>query len=241
MAISKKNDAMRTSLPKILLIEDDSQIRKFLTITLTSHDYAVIPAETGKEGIRLATSVKPDAILLDLGLPDIDGSDVIQAIREWSKIPIIVLSVRAEEEEKIKAFDLGANDYVTKPFGTGELLARIRAALRDGIVAQAEDTTIKIGDLHIDLLKHEVSLRGERVQLSPKEFSLLKLLSLNAGKLLTHKYLLQQVWGTAHGDDNQYLRIYITKLRQKLEQDPARDQFIVNEPGIGYRLEEPRE
>lgn len=230
---------MRTTHPKILVIEDDPQIRKFLTITLTSHDYAVIPSETGGESIRLVTSVKPDAVLLDLGLPDMDGTEVIRSIREWSKIPIIVLSVRNQEEEKVKAFDLGANDYVTKPFGTAELLARIRAALRDAIVAQAEETEITIGDLQIDLMKRIVSLRGERIKLSPKEFNLLKVLAINAGKLLTHKYLMQQVWGEAYSDDNQYLRIYIAQLRQKLEKDPARDQFIINEPGIGYRLEGP--
>ncbi len=230
---------MRTTQAKILVIEDDPQIRKFLTITLTSHDYAVIPAESGNEGVRLATSIKPDAVLLDLGLPDMDGTDVIRSIREWSKMPIIVLSVRNAEEEKVKAFDLGANDYVTKPFSTAELLARIRAALRTAIIAQADETEVSIGDLRIDLMKHVVSLRGERIKLSPKEFNLLKVLAMNAGKLLTHKYLMQQVWGEAYSDDNQYLRIYIAQLRQKLEQDPARDQFIINEPGIGYRLEEP--
>ena len=230
---------MRTTQHKILVIEDDPQIRKFLTITLTSHDYAVIPSETAQEGIRLSTSVKTDAVLLELGLPDLDGTDVIRAIREWSKMPIIVLSVRSQEEEKVKAFDLGANDYVTKPFGTAELLARIRAALRDGIVAQAEETHITIGDLHIDLMKRIVTLRGERIKLSPKEFSLLKVLAMNVGKLLTHTYLMQQVWGEAYSADNQYLRIYIAQLRQKLEKDPARDQFIINEPGIGYRLESP--
>lgn len=230
---------MRTNSHKILVIEDDPQIRKFLTITLTSHDYSVIPAESGREGIRLATSVKPDAILLDLGLPDMDGSEVIGSIREWSKTPIIVLSVRSHEDEKIKAFDLGANDYVTKPFGTGELLARIRAALRDAILSQAEQTEISIGDLHIDLMKRIVTLRGERIKLSPKEFNLLKQLALHSGKLLTHKFLMQQVWGEAYSEDNQYLRIYISQLRQKIEKDPARDQFIINEPGIGYRLEIP--
>lgn len=230
---------MRTTQPKILIVEDDPQIRKFLTITLTSHDYATIPAETGGEGIRLSTSVKPDAILLDLGLPDMNGTEVITSVREWSKLPIIVLSVRNQEEEKVKAFDLGANDYVTKPFGTAELLARIRAALRDAIVAHVEETEISIGDLHIDLMKRIVSLRNERVKLSPKEFNLLKVLAMNAGKLLTHKYLMQQVWGEAYNEDNQYLRIYIAQLRQKLEKDPARDQFIINEPGIGYRLEQP--
>jgi two-component system KDP operon response regulator KdpE len=230
---------MRTLQPKILVVEDDPQIRKFLTITLTTNDYAVIPAETGREGMRLATSVKPDAIVLDLGLPDVDGKEVITSVREWSKAPILVLSVRDQEAEKIKAFDLGANDYVTKPFGTGELLARLRACLRDAVVAQAEETHVSLGALHIDFMKRVVSLRGERVKLSPKEFALLKVLALNKGKLLTHKYLMQQVWGDAYGEDNQYLRIYIAQLRQKLEKDPARDQFIVNEPGIGYRLEEP--
>lgn len=230
---------MRTLQPKILIVEDDPQIRKFLTITLTTNDYAVVPAETGREGIRLATSVKPDMIVLDLGLPDLDGKEVIASVREWSKIPILVLSVRDQEHEKIKAFDLGANDYVTKPFGTGELLARVRASLRDAVVAQAEDTSVTIGPLQIDFMKRVVTVRGERVKLSPKEFALLKILALNKGKLLTHKYLMQQVWGDAYGEDNQYLRIYIAQLRQKLEKDPARDQFIVNEPGIGYRIEEP--
>ncbi len=231
---------MRTSQPKILVIEDDPQIRKVLTITLTSHDYAVVPSETGAEGKRLATSIKPDVVLLDLGLPDMDGTEVLCSIREWSKLPIIVLSVRSQEEEKIKAFDLGANDFVTKPFGTGELLARIRAVLRDAIVAQAEVTEMDIGDLRIDLMKRIVTLREQRVKLSPKEFNLLKVLAMNAGKLLTHKYLMREVWGEAYTDDNQYLRIYIAQLRQKLEKDPARDQFIINEPGIGYRLEEPQ-
>lgn len=230
---------MSSAPAKILVIEDDPQIRKFLTITLTAHDYTVIAVESGKEGIRLATSVKPDAMLLDLGLPDLDGTEVIRSVRAWSKLPIIVLSVRDGEAEKIKAFDLGANDYVTKPFGAGELLARLRAALRNAIIAEAEDTVVALGDLQIDLLQRQVTLRGERIKLSPKEFSLLKVLALNAGKLLTHHYLMRQVWGEAYGADNQYLRIYIAQLRQKLEQDPARDQFIVNEPGIGYRLEAP--
>jgi two-component system KDP operon response regulator KdpE len=231
---------VRTSQPKILVIEDDAQIRKFLTITLTSHDYAVIPAESGREGVRLATSVKPDAVLLDLGLPDMDGKDVIRTVREWSQMPIIVLSVRSEEDEKVAAFDLGANDYVTKPFGTGELLARLRAALRQAIVAQtAEHTVVRVGDLEIDLLNRLVTLRGERIKLTPKEFALLKVLAAHAGKLLTHRFLMKEVWGEAYAEDNQYLRIYIAQLRQKLERDPGRDQFIINEPGIGYRLEEP--
>ena len=231
---------MKTTQHKILVIEDDPQIRKFLTITLTSHDYSVIPAESGKEGIRLSTSIKPDVILLDLGLPDIDGSEVITSIREWSKSPIIVLSVRDHEEEKVKMFDIGANDYVTKPFGTAELLARIRSSLRNAIIAETEQTIIQIGDLNIDLLKHIVTLRGERIKLSPKEFSLLNILSMNEGKLLTHKYLMQQVWGEAYSNDNQYLRIYIAQLRQKIEKDLVKDQFIINEPGIGYRMETPQ-
>lgn len=230
---------MRTTQFKVLIVEDDPQIRKFLTITLTTHDYAVVTAESGQEGIRLATSIKPDAVLLDLGLPDIDGAEVVRSIREWSKMPILVLSVRAQEEEKVKAFDLGANDYVTKPFGTAELLARLRASLRDAIVSETEDTTIIVGDLTIDLMKRIVTLRGERVKLSPKEFALFKVLATHSGKLLTHSYLMQQVWGEAYSHDNQYLRIYIAQLRQKLEKDPARDQFIINEPGIGYRLEAP--
>lgn len=228
---------MRTIQHKILIVEDDPQIHKFLTITLASHDYATLSAYNGAEAIRLVTSVKPDAILLDLGLPDTDGQHVIQTIREWSKIPIIVISARDQEDQKIIAFDNGANDYVTKPFSTGELLARLRACLRDAIVAQIEKTDIRVGDLHIDLMKRAVFLRGERIKLSPKEFSLLKVLAMNPGKLLTHKHLMQEVWGEAYSEDNQYLRIYIAQLRQKLEKDPAREQFIINEPGIGYRME----
>jgi len=223
--------------PRILVIEDDPQVRKFLTITLTSHDYSVIPAETGREGVRLATSVKPEAVLLDLGLPDMDGTEVISMIRSWSKMPILIVSARDHEDEKIRAFDMGANDFVTKPFGTGELLARLRAALRDSMLAVAEDTVVRAGDLCIDLTAHKVTVRDNAVKLSPKEFALLKVLAMHAGKLLTHKYLMQKVWGDAYAEDNQYLRIYIAQLRQKLELDPARDQFIVNEPGIGYRLE----
>ncbi len=224
---------------KILIIEDDPQIRKFLTITLTAHEYNVVTANSAQEGIRLATSVQPDAILLDLGLPDRDGMDVIRAIRAWSKMPILVLSVRHHEEVKIQAFDLGANDYITKPFGTGELLARLRVSLRDALIVEHHDTIIRVGELEIDLLNHRVLMRNERVKLSPKEFNLLILLAKHQGKLLTHKYLMQQLWGNAHTENNQYLRIYIAQLRQKIEKDPVKDQYIINEPSIGYRLEAP--
>jgi len=230
---------MKEAQPRVLVIEDDPQIRKFLVITLTEHNFTVIPAERGHEGLRLATSAKPDAILLDMGLPDIDGKQVIESVREWSKVPIIVLSVRAQEEEKVAALDLGANDYVMKPFGTAELLARLRASLRHAIISEAKDTAITVGDLKIDLEKRLVTLRGSRIKLSPKEYTLLRLLAVHSGKLLTHGFLMQQIWGNAYGDNNQYLRIYIAQLRQKLEQDPARDMFIINEPGIGYRLEAP--
>lgn len=228
---------MTPSQPKLLIIEDDPQIRKFLVITLTEHNFTVVPAETGHEGLRLATSTKPDAILLDMGLPDMDGKEVIKSLREWSKIPIIVLSVRAQEDEKVAAFDLGADDYMIKPFGAAELLARIKASLRHAIINEAKDTVITIGDLKIDLEKRLVTLRGNRIKLSPKEYSLLRILAVHNGKLLTHSFLMQEIWGKAYGENNQYLRIYVAQLRQKLEQDPARDMFITNEPGIGYRLE----
>ncbi len=225
---------------KVLVVDDEPQLRKMLAIGLTSYDYQPIEAVNGKEALKMAVVARPDIIILDLGLPDIAGTEVIRQIREWSKIPIIVLSVRADESDKIEAFDCGANDYVTKPFGVGELMARIRASLRDHIAAETASPVFSVGDLRVDVLKHEVTLRGKRIKLSPKEYTLLRVLITNAGRVITHKQLMKEVWGQAYSDsDNQYLRIYIRQLRQKLEIDRQRDQYIHNEQGIGYRLEEP--
>ncbi len=228
---------MNAIASKILVVDDETEIRRFLKIGLKSHDYQMLEATNGKEGLREATTQKPDLIILDLGLPDMSGFDVLKSVREWSKVPVIVLSVRKEEQEKVQAFELGANDYVTKPFGMAELIARVRAQLRDRILMHQDETLFQVGELEVDLLSHKVSLRSERISLTPKEYQLLGILVRHAGKVVTHKQLIKELWGNAYGEDNQYLRIYIRQLRQKIEQDRMRDQYIHNEPGIGYRLE----
>lgn len=220
----------------LLVIDDEPQIRRFLRVSLEAHDFRISEAATGQEGIRLAALEKPDAVILDLGLPDMDGQAVIARLREWSRIPIIVLSVRADEGDKIAALDAGADDYVTKPFGTGELLARIRAALRHAAGVASGAPVLSIGGLQVDLEKRLVTLNGELVRLSPKEYDLLKLLVLHAGKVLTHQFILREVWGKAHEQDVQYLRVFARQLRQKIETDPARPQLVLTEPGVGYRL-----
>lgn len=223
---------------KVLIVDDEPQIRKMLTIGLHLHDYTTIEAASGTEAIKMTISQTPDIIILDLGLPDISGIEVIKKIREWSKTPIIVLSVRSDDSDKIAAFDCGANDYVTKPFSIGELMARIRASLRDNLHKSDIEPIFTAGDLKVDLLKHEVTVRDKRIKLSPKEYTLLRILITNAGRVITHKQLIKEVWGEAYNDsDNQYLRIYIRQLRQKLEIDRKHDQYIHNEQGIGYRLE----
>lgn len=221
---------------KILVIDDEPQIRRYLRVSLEAHDFRILEAESGQEGLRLAALEKPDLVVLDLGLPDMDGQAVIARLREWSAVPVVVLSVRADETDKIAALDAGADDYVTKPFGTGELLARIRAALRHTVGASAGDPVFSIGDLKVDVEKRQVSLRGEPVKLSPKEYELLKLLAQHAGKVLTHQFILRQVWGPAHESDVQYLRVFARQLRQKIETDAARPQLLLTEPGVGYRL-----
>lgn len=222
---------------KILIVDDEPQMRKFLQVGLDVNQYATSEAASGQEAIKQCVSGKPDLVILDLGLPDEDGLDIITRIREWSKIPIVVLSVRGDESDKIEAFERGANDYVTKPFGMGELLARVKASLRDSIQQEYEEVVLTAGDLKVDLLKHLVTVRDKRVHLSPKEFKLLKVFMKHVGKVITHKQLIKEVWGEAYGDDNQYLRIYIRQLRRKLEFDPKLDKYIFSEPGIGYRME----
>jgi two-component system KDP operon response regulator KdpE len=221
---------------KILVIDDEPQIRRYLRVSLEAHGFGIVEAATGQEGLRLAALEKPDLIVLDLGLPDMDGQSVIARLREWSALPVVVLSVRADEADKIAALDAGADDYVTKPFGTGELLARIRAALRHTVGAAAGMPVFTTGDLKVDLEKRQVFLKGEPVKLSPKEYDLLKLLVQHAGKVLTHQFILRQVWGAAHESDVQYLRVFARQLRQKIEVDPARPLLLLTEPGVGYRL-----
>jgi two-component system KDP operon response regulator KdpE len=227
---------MTSSGAKILVIDDEPQIQKLLRVTLQAQGFEIVAASSGEEGILQATMVRPDLIVLDLGLPDIPGMEVLHRIREWTQIPIVVLTAKDREEDKITALDSGADDYVTKPFGMGELLARIRVALRHN--AKSEDEPIlDFGRLVIDLSVRIVELDDEKIKLTPTEYELLKILATNAGRVMTHKQLLQQVWGGHQYDtDSHYLRVYIGHLRKKIEADPARPNFIITEPGIGYRF-----
>ncbi|HKE92688.1 MAG TPA: response regulator [Povalibacter sp.] len=221
--------------PRILIVDDEEQIRLFLRITLNAAGYEPLEAPTGRAGIELATDKKPNLVLLDLGLPDVSGLDVIRAVRVWTQLPIIVLSVRSDESDKVSALDAGANDYVQKPFSTAELLARIRASLR-AHSGESADPVIEVGGLRIDVPAHEVHLNGEPVRLSPKEFDLLLVLARAAGRVCTHRQLLEQVWGPSHREDVQYLRVYVGQLREKLGDAQGVPRYILNEPGIGYRL-----
>jgi two-component system, OmpR family, KDP operon response regulator KdpE len=224
-------------IARILVIDDEAQIRRFLRISLNAYGYELIEAVRGEEGIAQCAIASPDLVILDLGLPDMDGQEVIARIREWSKVPIIVLSVRAAEAEKVAALDHGADDYVTKPFGIHELLARVRAALRarrqDGLPPPA---VVEVGDLTIDIPRRRVRAAGVEIKLSRKEFAILRLLAQHAGRIVTHQHLLREVWGPAYEKETHYLRIYIGHLRQKLGDDPADPRYISNEPGVGYRL-----
>lgn len=220
---------------RILIVDDEIQILKLLRITLTSHGYKLAEATTGQECLYEAAIYKPDIIILDLGLPDMDGLEVIQRIREWSKVPIIILSAREQEKDKIVALDTGADDYLTKPFGMGELLARIRAAMRH-IAGVENEPLLFFNDLVIDLAHRRVTLQGEEIKLTPTEYDLLKNLAIHAGKVLTHRHLLRTVWGPTYENDVHYLRVYMGQLRRKVESDPSRPRHIITEPGVGYRL-----
>ncbi len=222
----------------ILLIEDEPQMRRFLRITLQSHGYRLVEAATAQEGLMQATTRNPDVVLLDLGLPDLDGLEVTRRLREWTQMPIIVISAREQEQDKVKALDAGADDYLTKPFNAGELLARIRVALRHAArqSADQQEPVFLLRNLRVDLAQRQVFVDDREVHLTPNEYKLLLVLIRHAGKVITHRQLLQEVWGPAHVNEVQYLRVYMTQLRHKLEADPARPQFLLNEPGIGYRL-----
>jgi two-component system, OmpR family, KDP operon response regulator KdpE len=222
--------------PRILVVDDESQIQRFLKPSLVAAGYEAISAQTAAAALKAFSDHSPDLIVLDLGLPDADGKDVISRVRASSQIPIIVLSARDQEEEKVRALDLGADDYVNKPFGIGELMARIRTALRRNIASAGETAIYESGDLVVDTLAHRVTLRGAPVKLTPKEFDLLQLLVRHAGRVLTHRQILSEVWGPAHVDDAQYLRVFVRKLRQKLEGDFGEPRFILTEPGVGYRI-----
>lgn len=221
---------------RILVVDDEPQIRKFLRISLKAAGYDVVEAPYGEEGISKCATTQPSLVILDLGLPDLDGQQVIGRIREWSDVPIIVLSVRAKDQEKVQALDNGANDYVTKPFSIEELLARIRVALRLKIEPESEASEYVIGNLSVDVPRRKVAVAGQDVKLTRKEFELLRMLAQNAGRIVTHRQILREVWGPAHEDDVHYLRIYIGHLRSKLGDDSANPTYIESEPGVGYRL-----
>lgn len=221
----------------ILIVDDEEEIRKMLNIFLDTVDFKVVESESGKQAIRMAASVKPDLIVLDLGLPDIDGKEVVTALRQWSQVPIIVLTVRSDDSEVTAALNLGADDYVTKPFNAEVLLARIYANLRKATVREVGEPDITNGPIRMDLVRHEVSIDGTRVAFTPKEYELLRYFLVNRGRMLTHKQILKEVWGAAHVEDTQYLRVYIGQVRDKLELKKGLGKSIVSEAGIGYRMD----
>jgi two-component system, OmpR family, KDP operon response regulator KdpE len=229
---------MSDAQPLVLIIEDEADMRTFARIALAAHGYRMVEASTAAEGIRQATTYNPDLVLLDLGLPDGDGSSVTRRLREWSTVPILIISARGGEDAKVKALDEGADDYMTKPFGAAEMMARIRVALRNAARSRAEPVAVvHIGeDIRVDLARRTVIVRGEEVHLTPIEFKLLATLLRHSGMVLTHRHLLEEVWGPGHEKEMQYLRVYMTQLRHKLERKPARPRYLMTEPGIGYRL-----
>ncbi|MGC2522735.1 MAG: response regulator [Stellaceae bacterium] len=226
-------------LPTVLVVDDEPPIRRLLRTTLSANDYRVVEADDGASALRLTALEKPDLVILDLGLPDRGGLDLIGEIRKTSRVPIVVLSARHDERAKVAALDLGADDYVGKPFGMTELMARIRAALRHALQEQGASPAFVSGELKVDLVRRQVTRAGAEVKLSPKEFDLLRHLVMHAGKVLTHRHLLREVWGPAQADEVQYLRVLVRGLRAKLEPDPARPTHILTETGVGYRLQLP--
>src|SRR5262245_1854152 len=224
--------------PSVVLIEDEPQIRRFLRATLTSQGYRLFEAATGADGLVEVGSRLPDVVVVDLGLPDMDGLDVIRRLREWSAAPIIVLSARGQEPDKVAALDAGADDYVSKPFGASELLARIRVALRHtaGATREGGEASFKVGDLQLDLVRRHVTMGTREIRLTPIEYKLLTTLVRHAGKVVTHQQLLREVWGPTHTDQAHYVRVYMAHLRHKLEAEPARPRYLLTEPGVGYRL-----
>lgn len=227
---------MSEPLPIVLVIEDEVQMRRFLRASLGNNGYQVYESETAADGLAQAASRNPDLVLLDLGLPDQDGLVVTERLREWAKMPIIVLSARGQEEDKIRALDAGADDYLTKPFGIGELLARIRVALRHSARSESGESQFTMGDVKVDLARRQVTKANEEVHLTPIEYRLLATLIKYEGRVITHRQLLREVWGLNSSEQTQYLRVYMAQLRHKLETNPSRPQFLTTEPGVGYRL-----
>lgn len=231
------NEAAKDQTVTVLIVDDEPQMRRLLAVTLESSGYKVIAAEKGQEALALAAQYRPDVTLLDLGLPDLDGQIVLKRLREWSTAPVIVLTVRDAQVEKVAALDAGADDYVTKPFHAGELLARIRAALRHAR-STADEAVFTTGDLVVDMAARRVSRRGEEVKLTATEYSLLRLFVRHAGKVLTHSQILREVWGPGHEGRTHYLRVYMAHLRDKLESNPAQSTLFLTEPGVGYRFQQ---
>jgi two-component system KDP operon response regulator KdpE len=223
--------------PIVVVIEDEPQIRRFLRATLQAQGYRLFEAATGADGLIEAASRQPEVVIIDLGLPDMDGLEVIRRLREWSSVPIIVLSARGGERDKVTALDAGADDYIEKPFGTDELLARLRVALRHAAGgAREQDAVFKVGELQVDQGRRRVQLEGKEVHLTPIEYRLLTTMVRHAGKVLTHRQLLREVWGPNHTEDAHYLRVFMAQLRRKIERDPAQPRYLLTEPGVGYRL-----
>lgn len=221
---------------RVLVVDDEPSIRRFLRVSLTAHGYTLFEATCGEEALLAVAAQRPDLVILDLGLPDIEGIEVTRRLREWTQIPIIILSVRGQESDKIAALDVGADDYLTKPFGTGELLARMRVVLRR-VTQTTSEPVFTNGDLIVDLARRVVSLAGREIQLTPTEYDLLRVLVTHAGKVLTHHQLLREVWGAGYAEETHMLRVNISNLRRKLEPNPTRPRYILTEPGVGYRLQ----
>lgn len=229
---------MTTAVLPVLVLDDEPQIQRLLTVALEANGYAVTTAASGQEGLALAAQQHFDLIILDLGLPDTSGLNVLKQLREWTQAPVIILTVREGAPEKIEALDVGADDYVTKPFNTGELLARMRAALRRYHKTRFDEPVFQLGHLVVDLATRSVTANGERVKLTAKEYDLLKLFIQHAGKVLTHRQILREVWGASHEEHTEYLRVYMARLREKLEPDPKAPPLFLTEAGVGYRLAE---
>ena len=225
--------------PKVLLVEDDAQIRRLLRVTLPAEGFTLLEAERGEDGVAQALEHAPDVIILDLGLPDIDGIEVVRRVRETSAVPILVLSARGQDQDKVNALDVGADDYLTKPFSMPELLARIRVALRHGARSGGEaaaESVLNVGDIQIDQVRRLVTVGGRELPLTPNEYSILLVLVRHAGKVITHRQLMKEIWGPTNIMETHYLRVFMAQLRRKLEKDPARPRYLITEPGVGYRL-----
>ena len=228
---------MSTTGALVLVVEDEAQMRRFIRASLSAHGYQVGEAASGAEALALATSRNPDVILMDLGLPDVDGIELTRQLREWSRTPVIVISARGREADKVSALDAGADDYLTKPFGVDELLARIRVALRHSAETHPNDATaLEFGSLRIDFARRDVRVGERAIHLTPTEYKMLALLARNAGRVLTHRQIIREVWGPSYAGQNHHVRVHMAELRKKIEDDPARPRLIITEPGVGYRL-----